>query len=243
MPTTTDLLTQNRLLKSLPYEEYERLSFYAEPVHYSAGKIVYETGDCARYVYFPLNGVIGLLLITAEGESIEVGMIGNEGTTAVPVVMHPRKMPYRAVVQSSMDALRIQANAIHDVIERGGRLNHILLCYSHSLFTQIAQSAVCNRFHLAEQRFSRWLLDTRDRIGSDTIEVTQEGLASMLGIQRSVVSASETALQRAGLITFGRGVITILDRHSLEATACECYEIVRNQVCRCLTPLCPIDEF
>jgi len=220
----------------LPDEEYERLSRGMEPVHYSAGKIVYEAGDCARYVYFPLNGVIGLLSMTAEGESIEVGIIGNEGTTAVPVIMHPRNMLYRAVVQSSMDAARIEASAMHHEIEKGGRLSHILLCYSHSLFTQIAQSAVCNRFHTAEQRFARWLLDTRDRIDSNAIEVTQECLASMLGIQRSVVSASETALQRAGLITFGRGEITILDHRGLETATCECYEIVREQVCRCLTP-------
>ena len=234
MVTATERLARNRLLDALPDEEYERLSHRMEPAHFSPGKVIDEAGDRARHVYFPSNGVIALLLMTAEGESIEVGMIGNEGTTAVPIVMHSGRMPYRTVAQSSMEAVRIEASAIHEEIERVGRLSYVLLCYSNSLFIQIARSAVCNRFHPAEQRFSRWLLDTGDRIDSDAIEITQECIASLLGIQRSVVSASETALQRAGLITFGRGAITIIDRKGLETSACECYEIIKDQVCRCL---------
>lgn len=231
---STQLSTSNRLLGSLPRSEYERLLSRLEPVHLSKGKIIYEVGDLVRYVYFPSNGLITLLSTTEEGETIEVGMIGSEGTTATPMLTHARRMPYRTVVQIPSEALRCEASIIQDEVKQGGHLNHLLLCYTHSLLTQVAQSAVCNRFHTTEQRFCRWLLCTRDRIGADMIELTHECVSDMLGTPRSVVSVTARALQKAGLITVSRRSITILDGQGLEATACECYAVVKDQVCRCL---------
>src|SRR5260370_39779230 len=160
-------------------------------------------------------------------------MIGNEGTTGVPVIMHARTPLYRAVVQVPTEALHTTTSVIWDELKNAGRLNHILLCYEHSLFVQIAQSAICGRFHTSEQRLCRWLLSTRDRVQTDTIELTQESISYMLGIQRSMVGTSASTLQRAGLISYGRGSITILDRKGLETAVFESYAIRKYQICRC----------
>lgn len=231
---STIRLTRNRLLGNLPRSEYERLFPRLEAVHLSKGKVIYEVGDLVRYVYFPSNGLITLLSSTVEGESIEIGMIGSEGTTGTPMLTHARRMPYRTVVQISSEALRCEATVIQEEFKRGTRFNHLLLCYTHSLLTQIAQSAVCNRFHTTEQRLCRWLLCTRDRVSSDTIELTHESVSDMLGTPRSVVSVTTRELQKAALITVSRRSMTILDRQGLEAAACECYAVVKDQICRCL---------
>jgi CRP-like cAMP-binding protein len=220
---------KNLLLAALPREEHERLTSLLVPIHLPRGRIICETGDLVRYVYFPSSGVISLLSTTAEGETIEVGMVGNEGTTGIPVI-HAREMPYRAVVQIPVDALRGESTIIRRECARGGQLNDLLLSYTHSLFTQFAQSAVCNRFHSAEQRFCRWLLSTHDRVHSNTIDLTHEGISYMLGTQRSVVSTVAASLQREGLIGYTRGSIRVIDRKGLEAYSCECYQVVRELV-------------
>ena len=229
------ILSANRLLESLPREEYERLRPKMQTIQIPRGRVLCETGDLAQHVYFPLSGVVSLLSSTEAGEVIEVAMVGNEGTTALPVIMHAREMPYRAVIQVPVEALRCVPDVIQDEFKNGGRLQNLLVCYTHSLFTQIAQSAVCNRFHTAEQRFSRWLLCTHDRAQSDTIELTHEIISDMLGVQRSVVSVTAGAFQKSGLITYSRGSITIRDRAGLEAASCECYQVVKRQVRLCST--------
>ena len=231
-PTSKDLKV-NRLLEALPHEEYERLRPNLESIHLPRGRVLCEAGDIAQYVYFPLGGVVSLLSSTEAGEVIEVAMVGNEGTTALPVIMHAREMPYRAVIQVPVDAVRTEPSSIQREFKSGGRLQNLLVCYSHSLFTQIAQSAVCNRFHTAEQRFSRWLLCTHDRVQSDTIELTHEIISDMLGVQRSVVSVTAGNFQKTGLISYSRGSITIRDRPGLEAVSCECYRIVKRQITLC----------
>jgi len=223
-------LNRNSLLESLPRKEYERLRPKLQLVQLSRGRVLCEAGDFAEYVYFPLNGVISLLSSTEAGEVIEVGMVGNEGTTALPIIMHAREMPYRAVVQLPVEALRSQPEVIQEEFKRASRLQNLLVCYAHSLFAQIAQSAVCNRFHTAEQRFCRWLLCTHDRVQSDTLELTHEIIADMLGVQRSVVSMTAGVFQKIGLITYSRGSITIRDRDGLEAVSCECYRVVKRQL-------------
>ena len=227
-------MTQNRLLGSLPRLEYERLLPKLEPIHLSPGKILYEASDFARYVYFPANGLITLLSTTQEGNSIEVAVVGNEGTTGVPVITHARRTPYRVVVQIPTDALRCEASVIEEESKKSGRLNHLLVCYAHSLVAQIAQSAVCNRFHTTVQRYCRWLLAARDRMESDTIELTHECTADMLGTPRSVVTVTARHLQKAGLLSHSRRSVTILNRPGLEAAACECYAIVKEQLCQCV---------
>jgi CRP-like cAMP-binding protein len=226
--------TQNRLLDALPHGEFERLRTKLRPVELSRGKTIYETGDRANYVYFPSSGLVALLSATAEGETVEVGMVGNEGTTGVPLIMHARNTLFRAVVQLPMLALCGEARVIQQEVQQGGRLAEVLLCYAHSVFAQLAQSVVCNRFHTAEERLCRWLLSARDRVASDTLELTQESLASTLGTQRSMVSAALTELQKSRLITYSRGSITILHRVGLAASACECYEALKELTCRCL---------
>jgi CRP-like cAMP-binding protein len=223
----------NRLFHSLPAEECERVQRNSQTVHLPRGRVICEAGDVAYHVYFPLSGVISLLSTTEAGEVIEVAMVGNEGTTALPVIVHAREMPYRAQIQVPVDAIRIELSVLQREFSHGGRLQNLLACYSHTLFTQIAQSAVCNRFHTAEQRFCRWLLSTHDRVKSDTIELTHEIIADMVGVQRSIVSMTAGAFQKAGLITYSRGSITVLNRSGLEAASCECYRIVQRQLMQC----------
>jgi CRP-like cAMP-binding protein len=223
----------NRLLRSLSPEEYQRIQKNSQTVHLPRGRVICEAGDAAQHVYFPLSGVISLLSTTEAGEVIEVAMVGNEGTTALPVMMHAQEMPYRAQIQVPVDAIRIELSVIQKEFPRGGRLQNLLACYSHTLFTQIAQSAVCNRFHTAEQRFCRWLLCTHDRVKTNTIELTHEIIADMVGVQRSVVSVTAGGFQKSGLITYSRGSITILNRLGLEAVSCECYRIVKRQLMQC----------
>ena len=234
MPATATERTHNRLLDALPGEELERLRAKLRPVQLSQGKTIYEAGELANYVYFPSRGLVALLSATAEGETIEVGMVGSEGTTGIPLIMHARNTPFRAVVQVPVLALCSEARVIQKEVQQGGRLAEILLCYAHTVFAQLAQSAVCNRFHTAEQRLCRWLLSARDRMTDDTLALTQESLAATLGTQRSMVGTALTELQKHQLIKYGRGFITILDRTGLAASACECYEALKEQTCRCI---------
>jgi CRP-like cAMP-binding protein len=225
---------RNRLLQALSAEEFGRLSPKLRPVHLVRGEVLYNAGDRAESVYFPLSGVVSLLSTTESGEVVEVGMVGNEGTTCIPVITHQQEMPYRVLIQIAGDALRIDAEAVREEFIRGRRLHNLLICYTHSLFAQIAQSAVCNRFHLAEARFCRWLLCMHDRIDSDTLPLTHEIISNMLGAERAHISRTASALQNAGLIRYQRGSITILDRQGLESTSCECYAVVKQSATRCL---------
>ena len=225
---------RNRLLQALSAEEYGRLSPKLRPVHLVRGEVLYNAGDRAESVYFPLSGVVSLLSTTESGEVVEVGMVGNEGTTCIPVITHQQEMPYRVLIQIAGDALRIDAEAVREEFIRGRRLHSLLICYTHSLFAQIAQSAVCNRFHLAEARFCRWLLCMHDRMDSNTLPLTHEIISNMLGAERAHISRTASALQNAGLIRYQRGSITILDRQGLESTSCECYAVVKQSVTRCL---------
>lgn len=228
-PTTPS----NHILRSLHRDEYQRLTSLLKPAHLPRGRVLCEAGDSAQQVYFPLSGVISLLSTTELGDVIEVAMVGNEGTTALPVLTHSREMPYRAQIQVPVDALVGDPKVIQEELKGSRRLEDLLLCYSHALFTEVAQSAVCNRFHTAEQRFCRWLLCTHDRVRLDTIELTHEIISNMLGVQRSVVTTTAGVFQRMGLVTYSRGTITIRDREGLENSSCECYRIVRRQTSMC----------
>jgi CRP-like cAMP-binding protein len=224
----------NRLLQALSEQEYTRLSLYMEVIHLPRGRVLFEAGDRAHFVYFPLNGVVSLLSSTQIGEMVEVGMIGNEGTTWVPVTNHAQALPYKVLIQISADALRCEAEAVRDEFLRGGKLHSLLTCHTHWLFAQISQSAVCNRFHATESRFCRWLLCMHDLVESDTLPLTHEIISNMLGAERAHTSRTAKALQNNRLITYTPGSITILDRQGLEATSCECYQVVKQQATSCL---------
>ena len=223
----------NRLLKTLAAVEYGRLSPRLRMVQLPTAEVLYNAGDRADFVYFPISGVVSLLSTTESGEVIEVAMVGSEGTTCLPVITHQQEMPYRLLVQIAGHALRIEADTVRKEFVRGGRLHDLLICHTHSLFSEITQSAVCNRFHLAEARFCRWLLSMQDRVGSE-LPLTHEIISYMLGADRSNVSRIAKTLQDGGSIRYKYGSITILDRARLEAASCECYRVVKQSVTHCL---------
>lgn len=220
----------NSLLSALPREEYERLAPHLELVRLTPGKILYNAGDVVRHAYFPKGGMSSLLSTTEDGRTMEVGMIGSEGMTGVPIILRSSVAPYQVMVQLAGNALRIGGDALREEFNRGGKLQDLLLRYMHSLLIQVAQSAACNRFHTVEKRLCRWLLVSRDGAQTDTLQLTQEFLSQMLGVPRTSVTMIAGALQKEGLIRHSRGRITILNRKGLEAASCECYWRVREGI-------------
>jgi CRP-like cAMP-binding protein len=221
---------ENCLLAALSKEECLRLSPHLELVHLTPGKILYEPGDKVRYAYFLEGGMVSLLSTTLNGRSVEVGMIGNEGMAGTPIIFGVSQGPYRIMVQLQGKAMRIRGEALRAEFKRGGQLHDLLLCYAHTLLTQIAQSAACNRFHTVEQRLCRWLLVSRDRGQTDTLHVTQEFISHMMGVPRTSVTTIASGLQKKGIIRHTRGKIIILDHRRLETAACECYQLVRDEI-------------
>jgi CRP-like cAMP-binding protein len=220
----------NHILAALPGTEYERLSPYLEMVRLPQHKILYGAGDVVRYGYFPLGGMISLVSVTASGRALEVGMIGNEGMAGLPIILESNISPYQVIVQLTCNAMRVKAEVVRATIKQGGSLQSLLLRYAYMLLTQFSQSAACVSFHLVEARMCRWLLISRDRVHSDTLQLTQEFLSYMLGVPRTSVTTVAVKLQKAGLIRYSRGKIQILDSQGLEDASCECYRAVREQI-------------
>jgi len=223
------LKQENRLLASLPREEYQRLSPHLEPVRFPVGKILYNKGDTVGHAYFPRDGMLSLLSTSEDGRTIEVGIIDRDGVAGLPAILGVKTAPYQIVTQLPTNALRIKGAVLKEEFVRGGRLQDILLRYLHALVTQVAQSASCTRFHRPEDRLCRWLLASHDRAQSDTIHLTQEFLSYMLGLPRTSVTALAAALQLKGVIRYSRGKITIINRSHLEACACDCYRLLRDE--------------
>lgn len=221
---------RNRILAALPREESERLRPRQVSVNLAKGRVLHHAGDPVRHLYFPTGGMVSLISTGRDGASVEVGMIGDEGVVGVASLLGSATAPLTALVQIPGGAVRIRAEAVREGFERGGRLRDLTLRYTHTLLTQITQSAVCNRFHTVEERLCRWLLISRDRAPGDTLHLTQEFLSYMLGVPRTSVTAVAGRLQRAGLITYSRGRIHILDRRGLEAVSCECYAIIMEDI-------------
>jgi CRP-like cAMP-binding protein len=220
----------NRLLASLPQDEYARLRPLLDPIRLPQGKVLYEAGDTVRHAYFLTSGMASLLATTADDTTVQVAMVGNEGLVGLPALVSPNFMPYRIVVQLPALALRLKASAFSVEFKRGGHLQEIILRYLLTLLTQITQSALCNRYHTIEERLCRWLLISRDRAQADQFALTQESLAYMLGAQRTGVTATASGLQRAGLISYRRGKIRLLDSKGLESASCECYRVISTQL-------------
>ena len=219
----------NQLLAALPRDEYERLAPDLERIDLKVGTL-YNAGDAVRHAYFLQTGMISLLSVTNKDQVIEVGAVGYEGMVGIPSVLRNRRAPLRALVQIPGSAWKISADALRREFKRGGELQELILCFTHSLATQIGQVVACNRYHTVEQRLSRWLLMTRDRVNSDTFNLTHEFIAYMLGTTRSGVTTAAVALQDAGLIRYRRGRITILNEEKLEGVTCDCYRIIREDV-------------
>jgi CRP-like cAMP-binding protein len=225
---------KNLILRALPDKEYERLYPYLEPVALTKGTTLYSAGDAARHAYFVVSGMISLLAITEDGNAIEVGMVGNEGMVGLPVVLGFNIVPHLVVTQLPCTALRIRTDRLKAEFNLGGQLHGLLLRYTHTLITQLSQSASCNMFHTVKQRLCRWLLIARDRVESDTLCLTQEFVSQMIGAPRTSVTTVAGSLQREGLVSYRRGKIIILDGAGLEAASCECYRIVKESIRRCI---------
>ena len=220
---------KNRLLAALPKEEYERLLPKPEPISLNFKEVLYQPNEPIQYVYFVNHGVVSLLTIMEDGTVVEIATVGNEGMAGLPVFLGGDTIPYNAMVQIPGDAVRMKTDVFKDLVNQGSSLHGLLQRYTQALLNQISQSAACNRVHSIEERCCRWLLMTRDRVDSDNFPLTQEFLSQMLGVRRPSVSVVASILQKAGLIGYQRGRMTILDRHGLEAASCECYQLVKQE--------------
>jgi len=225
---------QSHLLAVLPELESKRLLPHLELVSLPLGKALYESGDELDHVYFPTTSIVSLLYELENGSSAEIAVVGNEGIVGIALFMGGDTMPNRAVVQSAGHAYRLQGRLLKDEFKRAGALQHLLLRYTLAMLTQMAQTAVCNRHHTVDQQLCRWLLLSLDRLPTMELIMTQELIANMLGVRREGVTEAAGKLQRAGLIRYGRGHITVVDRPGLEARVCECYEVVRKEFLRLL---------
>ncbi len=224
----------NQLLASLPGAEWRRLEPHLERVELPLGKVLYESGDTMRHVYFPTNTIVSLLYVMESGASAEIGVVGNEGIVGIALFMGGGSTPSRAVVQSAGEGLRLKAQIIKDEFDRSGPVMHLLLRYTQALITQMSQTAVCNRYHSLDQQLCRCLLLSLDRLQGTTLMMTQELIANMLGVRREGVTESALKLQRAGLINYARGHIAVLGRPGLEKRCCECYAVVKKKYERLL---------
>ena len=225
---------KNRLLAGLPRDEYDRLRPNLDKVSLPLKEILYEANGPIPHVFFPLNGVVSLVLVMDGGFSLEVGTIGNEGMVGTPVFLGSDSSPTRAISQVPGMALRMETKVFQAEMKLGGPLYVYVQRYTQAMINQISQSTVCNHRHSVEKRMCRWLLMSHDRVGTDEFQLTQEFLAQMLGVRRPTVSAAAGILQKAGLITYHRGRLTVLDRKGLEAATCECYEVVAKELDRLL---------
>src|SRR3984893_9924703 len=226
--------SENRLLGSLPADEYERLRPHLQEVKFSLGQVVYEFGGHMDHVFFPTDSIVSLLYTMENGTSAEMGLTGNDGVVGIALFMGGGTMPNRAVVQSAGGALRMKAKVLQDEFAQGGKFQQLLLRYTQALITQISQTAVCNRLHTVEQQLCRWLLLSHDRVKADELIMTQELIADMLGVRREGVTVAAGRLQDSGAISHVRGHIKILDRTTLEETVCECDRVVKDEFDRLL---------
>jgi CRP-like cAMP-binding protein len=198
------------------------------------GQVLYESGRTLSHVYFPTDAIVSLLYVMENGASAEIAVVGHEGIVGISLFMGGESTPSRAVVQSAGQGFRLRAQVIKDEFERAGPVMHLLLRYTQALITQMAQTAVCNRHHTLDQQLCRWLLLSLDRLPGSDLVMTQELIANMLGVRREGVTEGALKLQKAGLIRYSRGHVTILDRAGLEQRTCECYAVVKKEYDRLL---------
>ena len=227
--------SHNLLLAALPPEDFARLAPHLELVPLLLGQLLYEPGGQMQHAYFPTTAIASLHYVTGTGASAEMAGTGHEGVVGVSLFLGGDTTPSSAVVQTAGHAYRLPRRVLLQEFNRGGAVMRLLLRYTQALITQMAQSAVCNRHHSVEQQLCRWLLMTLDRIPSGELIMTQELVASMLGVRREGVTEAAGKLQRAGLIHYRRGHITVINRAGLQAHVCECYAVVKREIDRLLS--------
>jgi CRP-like cAMP-binding protein len=225
---------QNHLLAALPAAEFERLAPHLEPVEMRLGDVLYESGGRLQHVYFPTTAILSLHYVMENGSSSEIAGVGNEGVLGISLFMGGNTTPSRAVVQTGGEGFRLKAQLMMQEFNRAGLMQQLLLRYTQALITQMSQTAACNRHHSLVQQLCRWLLLTLDRMPTNELIMTQELVASMLGVRREGVTEAAGKLQQAGVIRYRRGHITVLERAGLESRVCECYEVVKKEFARLL---------
>jgi CRP-like cAMP-binding protein len=228
---------QNQILDALSPAARERLLPHLQVVELPLGRVLYESGDTLRHIYFPTDSIVSLLYVLEDGASAEIAVVGNDGAIGVALFMGGETTTNRAIVQSAGSAYRLSGSRLKQEFERHGEMLHILLRYTQALITQMAQTAVCNRHHSVDQQLCRWLLLSLDRLSSNQLAMTQELIANMLGVRREGVTEAAGKLQRLGVINYIRGHITVLDRPKLEQLSCECYAVVKKETDRLLPHL------
>jgi len=226
---------ENRLLAALPAKDFETLAAHLELVPLALGQMLYEPGMQMRHAYFPTTSIISLHYVTEAGASAETAGVGNEGMVGISLFMGGDTTPSSAVVQTAGNACRLDRHILKQEFDRAGALQRILLRYTQALMTQMAQTAACNRHHTVEQQLCRWLLLTLDRLPERELVMTQELVATMLGVRRESVTEAAGHLQSLGYIRYRRGHISVLNRAGLEAHACECYGVVKKEIDRLLS--------
>ena len=232
--TAITLPQQNHLLAALSSEAFARIAPYLELVAMPLGKVLYESGDTMRYVYFPNDSIVSLLYVMESGASAEISVVGNDGMVGIALFMGGESTPSRAIVQAAGTAYRMLGHRLKDEFNLHGDLMGMLLRYTQALITQMAQTAVCNRHHSIDQQLCRWLLLSLDRLPNQNLTMTQELIANMLGVRREGVTEAAGKLQRLGVIEYSRGQIRVLDRRRLEQLTCECYAVVKRETDRLL---------
>jgi CRP-like cAMP-binding protein len=227
---------QNRLLASLPEADWQRWRGHLQPVALPLGQVLYESGAMLSHAYFPTTAIISLMYVTESGASSEIAVVGNCGIVGVPLFMGGGSTPSRAVVQSAGEGFRMSGRAIREEFSRSASVMMLLLRYTQALIAQMAQIAVCNRHHTVDQQLCRWLLLSLDRLPGNELVVTQELISNMLGVRREGVTEAAVALQKADLIRYRRGHITVVDRPGLEQRSCECYAVIKAEYDRLMPP-------
>lgn len=227
----------NHLLAALPDKEWQRWQSQLERVDLKLGQVLYESGGKMQHVYFPIDAIVSLLFVLENGASAEIAVVGNEGIVGVSLFMGGETTPSRAVVQSAGQCIRLNAQVLKDEFRDSLPVMHLLLRYTQALITQMTQTAVCNRHHSLDQQLCRWLLLSMDRLTGNHLVMTQELIANMLGVRREGVTEAAGRLQHAGLISYTRGKIEVLDRAGIEARTCECYDVVKKEYDRLLPDL------
>ena len=222
----------NQILAALPEVERARLFPHLKLIHMPPGTVLSESGASLRHIYFPTNSIVSLLYVMEDGASAEIAVVGNEGAVGVSLFMGGESTPSRSIVQSAGYGYCLSSRRLKEEFARHGEMFHVLLRYTQSLITQMAQTAVCNRHHTLDQQLCRWLLLSLDRLDGNELKMTQELIANTLGVRREGVTEAAGKLQKHGAIRYVRGRITVLDRAQLERCSCECYAVVKMETDR-----------
>ena len=229
MPLSLNIAGQNFLLSRLPAAERARVLARCKRLRIPARTVLHEAGGEIAAVYFPLGGMVSLVVTSEEGQTVEIGTVGSEGLVGTPLALGAGRGRTEALVQVSGECYRMSKADFDRELKRGGMLRKLALLFAQALTDQLAQSALCNRLHSVRQRLCRWFLMVHGRVGTDEIMLTQQFVAHMLAVRRPSVTVAVGLLQEAGLVRYSRGRLHIVDRKGLDAGACECYRIVRRE--------------